>query len=201
MRLRLILVAIVLNGGYMPADAGAMAALGKTAPTTYSNSAIVAEPVLKPLTDIFALPTWVPSTRSSIGDVLISVGVVVVIVAATVASGRRARLGLTAVARALNPAPSHWLNQSIVSISPASSSSSARRSRAAPAVTGDLRRARVPVAAAASGAPAQCASPSIALRATMYASIEAAMMFGPRASPSYSPCRARPRPAAARSGR
>ena len=77
------LVAIVLNGGYMPADAGAMAALGKTAPTTYSNSAIVADPVLKPLTDIFALPTWVPfSNVFSIGDVLITVGVIVVIVAA-----------------------------------------------------------------------------------------------------------------------
>jgi uncharacterized protein DUF5317 len=77
------LVAIVLNGGYMPADAGAMAALGKTAPTTYSNSAILAEPVLKPLTDIFALPTWVPFANVfSVGDVLISVGVVVVIVAA-----------------------------------------------------------------------------------------------------------------------
>ena len=77
------LVAIVLNGGYMPADAGAMAALGKTAPTTYSNSAIVADPVLKPLTDIFAMPTWVPfSNVFSIGDVLITAGVVVVIVAA-----------------------------------------------------------------------------------------------------------------------
>jgi hypothetical protein len=73
----------VLNGGYMPADAGAMAALGKTAPTTYSNSAILAEPALKPLTDIFALPTWVPFANVfSVGDVLISVGVVVVIVAA-----------------------------------------------------------------------------------------------------------------------
>jgi hypothetical protein len=77
------LLAIVLNGGFMPADAGAMAALGKTAPTTYSNSAILAEPVLKPLTDIFALPTWVPFANIfSVGDVLIAVGVVVVIVAA-----------------------------------------------------------------------------------------------------------------------
>jgi hypothetical protein len=77
------LVAIVLNGGYMPADPGAMAALGKTAPTTYSNSAILAEPVLQPLTDIFALPTWVPFANVfSVGDVLIAVGVVVVIVAA-----------------------------------------------------------------------------------------------------------------------
>jgi len=56
---------------------------GKTAPTTYSNSAIVAEPVLKPLTDIFALPTWLPFHNVfSVGDVLIAVGVVVVIVAA-----------------------------------------------------------------------------------------------------------------------
>lgn len=77
------LVAIVLNGGYMPADASAMAAVGKTAPTTYSNSAILAEPVLKPLTDIFALPTWVPFANVfSAGDILIAVGVVVVIVAA-----------------------------------------------------------------------------------------------------------------------
>jgi len=77
------LVAIVFNRGYMPADAGAMAALGKTAPTTYSNSAILSEPMLKPLTDTFALPTWVPFANVfSIGDVLIAVGVVVVIVAA-----------------------------------------------------------------------------------------------------------------------
>jgi len=63
--------------------AAAQAALGKTAPTTYSNSAIVAEPVLKPLTDIFALPTWLPFHNVfSVGDVLIAVGVVVVIVAA-----------------------------------------------------------------------------------------------------------------------
>jgi hypothetical protein len=77
------LTAIVLNGGYMPADAGAMASLGRTAPTTYSNSAIVAEPTLQPLTDIFALPTWVPFTNVfSVGDVLIAVGVIVVIVTA-----------------------------------------------------------------------------------------------------------------------
>ena len=36
---------------------------------------------------------------------------------------------------------------------------------------------------AASVAPDQCASASSALSAAMYASIEAAMMFGPRASP------------------
>ena len=77
------ITAIVANGGYMPADAGAMAVLGRSEPTTYSNSTILAEPALKPLTDIFVLPPWVPFTNVfSIGDVLIAVGVVVVIVVA-----------------------------------------------------------------------------------------------------------------------
>jgi hypothetical protein len=77
------LTAIVLNGGYMPADPGAMAALGKLEPTVYSNSAVVPDPVVRPLTDIFALPTWMPFANVfSVGDVLIAAGVVVVIVAA-----------------------------------------------------------------------------------------------------------------------
>jgi hypothetical protein len=76
------LTAIVANGGYMPADAGAMASLGRGEPTTYSNSTILAEPALRPLTDIFVLPAWVPFTNVfSIGDVLIGVGLVVVIAA------------------------------------------------------------------------------------------------------------------------
>ena len=77
------LTAIVANGGYMPADPAALTALGAAHPTAYSNSTIVADPVLAPLTDIFALPTWVPfSNVFSIGDVLIGIGVVVVIVTA-----------------------------------------------------------------------------------------------------------------------
>ncbi len=52
---------------------------------------------------------------------------------------------------------------------------------------GRLLRAFVPVAAAASGAPSQWASASIALSASRYASTDAAMMLVPRASPSYSP--------------
>lgn len=77
------LAAIVGNGGYMPADPGAMAALGKADPTTYSNSAVVADPVLGPLTDIFALPDWLPFANVfSIGDILIGAGVVVAIVVA-----------------------------------------------------------------------------------------------------------------------
>jgi len=77
------LVAIVANGGYMPADPGAMASLGRLAIDGYSNSAILADPALKPLTDVFALPTWLPLTNVfSIGDVLIGVGVATVIIAA-----------------------------------------------------------------------------------------------------------------------
>jgi hypothetical protein len=77
------LVAITANGGYMPAGSAAMAALGKTDPTIYSNSAVVAHPALEPLTDIFALPAWLPfSNIFSAGDVLIALGVAVVVVAA-----------------------------------------------------------------------------------------------------------------------
>ena len=77
------LAAIIANGGYMPADPRAMAALGVSAPTTYSNSAVVADPALWPLTDIFAMPVWMPwSNVFSIGDVMIVVGVVIVIAAA-----------------------------------------------------------------------------------------------------------------------
>ncbi|TME12880.1 MAG: hypothetical protein E6I65_02345 [Chloroflexi bacterium] len=76
------LAAIVANGGYMPAGGAAMAALGKTDPTLYSNSAVVAHPALEPLTDIFALPAWIPFANIfSVGDMLIGLGVVVIIVA------------------------------------------------------------------------------------------------------------------------
>lgn len=77
------LAAIVANGGYMPADPAALTALGAAHPTAYSNSTIVPNPVLAPLTDIFALPAWVPFANVfSIGDVLIGIGVGVVIVSA-----------------------------------------------------------------------------------------------------------------------
>ncbi len=77
------LLAIVANGGYMPASPAALAALGKTPATIYSNSAVVPDPALAPLTDIFALPTWLPwHNIYSVGDVLIGVGVVIVVVVA-----------------------------------------------------------------------------------------------------------------------
>jgi hypothetical protein len=73
-------VAILANGGYMPADPAAAASVGGIAPG-YSNSSVVAEPVFEPLTDIFATPAWLPFANVfSIGDVLIGVGVAVAIV-------------------------------------------------------------------------------------------------------------------------
>jgi hypothetical protein len=75
--------AIVVNGGYMPASAQAAAALGRHDPTAYSNSAIIPDPILAPLTDIFALPVWLPFANVfSIGDVLIGIGIGLVIVKA-----------------------------------------------------------------------------------------------------------------------
>ncbi len=83
------LAAIVANGGYMPASRAALEALGKTDATIYSNSAVIEHPALQPLTDILALPAWLPfSNIFSVGDVLIAVGVAVVIVAAMRAEPR-----------------------------------------------------------------------------------------------------------------
>jgi hypothetical protein len=77
------LVAIAANGGSMPADPGALALAGFEGPGEHTNSVVLAEPALRPLTDIFALPSWVPLANVfSIGDVLIGVGVAIAIVAA-----------------------------------------------------------------------------------------------------------------------
>ena len=82
------LAAIIANGGYMPASVSAMEALGKVSKTVYSNSAVLPEPALAPLTDIFALPPWLPwANIFSIGDVLIGLGVVLVIALAMRRSG------------------------------------------------------------------------------------------------------------------
>lgn len=78
------LAAILANGGYMPADPDALASLGHGVNPGYSNSQVVAEPALRLLTDIFALPQGLPYANVfSVGDVLIGVGVVAVIVLAT----------------------------------------------------------------------------------------------------------------------
>ncbi|HEY7130709.1 MAG TPA: DUF5317 domain-containing protein [Candidatus Limnocylindrales bacterium] len=77
------MTAIVANGGYMPATPEALASLGKSAPTIYSNSAVVPDPNLPLLIDRFALPHWLPFANVfSLGDVLLAIGVAVLIVTA-----------------------------------------------------------------------------------------------------------------------
>ena len=74
------LLAIAANGGVMPASPDAVAALGLEAADGFSNSVVMSDPALRPLTDLFALPAWLPGANVfSIGDVLIGIGVAVVI--------------------------------------------------------------------------------------------------------------------------
>ena len=78
------LIAIVANGGYMPADPDALASIGGVAPG-YSNSTVATDPALAPLTDLFAIPAWVPFANVfSIGDVLLGLGIAI-----TIAAGMR----------------------------------------------------------------------------------------------------------------
>jgi Family of unknown function (DUF5317) len=73
------LAAIAANGGWMPADPAALASVGGLG-DGYTNSIVVPDPALAPLTDQFALPSWLPWTNVfSVGDVLIGLGVAVTI--------------------------------------------------------------------------------------------------------------------------
>lgn len=77
------LAAITANGGAMPADPAALAAAGLDGAGSHTNSVVLPDPALRPLTDIFAIPAGVPLANVfSIGDVLIGLGVVIAIVAA-----------------------------------------------------------------------------------------------------------------------
>ena len=83
------LAAIVANGGSMPVSPEALAALGKSVGEAYSNSVAAAEPALAGLTDVYALPRWLPFANVfSVGDALIGAGIAVAIVA-----GMRSRTG------------------------------------------------------------------------------------------------------------
>jgi hypothetical protein len=76
------LLAIAANGGAMPADPGALAIAGLEGAGEHTNSVVLAEPALRPLTDIFGIPAWLPFANVfSVGDVLIGVGIVIVIAA------------------------------------------------------------------------------------------------------------------------
>lgn len=77
------LAAIGANGGFMPASAAALSAAGLDGPGSHTNSVVLESPALQPLTDIFAIPAWLPMANVfSIGDVLIGLGIVIVIAAA-----------------------------------------------------------------------------------------------------------------------
>jgi multisubunit Na+/H+ antiporter MnhE subunit len=48
-----------------------------------TNSVVVDRPALEPLTDVFALPAWLPLANVfSVGDVLIGLGIAIAIAAA-----------------------------------------------------------------------------------------------------------------------
>jgi Family of unknown function (DUF5317) len=76
------LVAILANGGYMPADPAALALAGLDPTTGYSNSIVTNNAAFPGLTDIFAIPSWLPFANVfSVGDVLIGAGIVVAVAA------------------------------------------------------------------------------------------------------------------------
>jgi len=87
------LLAIVANGGYMPASPDALAAIGRTVSADYSNSVVANHPALAPLTDIFALPAAVPFHNVfSVGDLAIALGVSWALVALMRAGGAPRKL-------------------------------------------------------------------------------------------------------------
>ena len=98
-------IAIAFNGGVLPASAAASAAAGIDPDTGFANSAVVDNPVLPWLGDVFAWPEPLPLANVfSVGDVLITVGV---LLAAWTGTRRLARGALRAEATggALDNAP------------------------------------------------------------------------------------------------
>jgi len=71
----------------MPASSDALVALGRVLPEGYTNSRLggVGEHVLLwPLTDLFAMPAWLPAANIfSVGDLLIGIGAAVAVGAAS----------------------------------------------------------------------------------------------------------------------
>ncbi|MEO8437526.1 MAG: DUF5317 family protein [Chloroflexota bacterium] len=77
------LITILANGGYMPVSREAVAAMGRLPKEGYSNSRLFDGAVLGPLTDLFAMPTWIPLANVfSVGDILIGTGAAIAVVAA-----------------------------------------------------------------------------------------------------------------------
>jgi len=71
-------VAIALNGGSLPVSAEAAAAAGIDPDRDFTNAAVMENPVLPWLGDVFAWPAPMPLANTfSVGDILIVVGVFV----------------------------------------------------------------------------------------------------------------------------
>lgn len=71
---------IAANGGVMPASPAAAAAAGRAVTTSFENSAVVDEPRLAFLGDVFAWPQPLPLANVfSLGDVLLLVGAAVLL--------------------------------------------------------------------------------------------------------------------------
>ncbi|MBC7291163.1 MAG: DUF5317 domain-containing protein [Actinotalea sp.] len=82
-------ITIALNGGTLPADPDAVAATGRVETGEFANSAVLEDPVLPWLGDVFAWPAPLPLANTfSVGDVLILLGVVVAAWATTARLGR-----------------------------------------------------------------------------------------------------------------
>jgi hypothetical protein len=100
------LVAIVANRGFMPVSPDALIAIGRVSRDGYSNNRVVDDVVLRPLTDLFAMPSWIPMANIfSIGDVLIGVGAAMAVVAAM--HGRGPLVSRTGPDGARSGAPVH----------------------------------------------------------------------------------------------
>jgi hypothetical protein len=78
------LVAVLANGGHMPALQSAMADAGVRYDGVYANSVAAASPHLAWLVDRWGAPSFIPLANVySVGDVLLAVGAILVVVAAT----------------------------------------------------------------------------------------------------------------------
>lgn len=74
-------LAISVNGGTLPASESALRAAGQATETgEFTNSAVLAEPRLSWLGDVFATPAWLPGHNVfSIGDVAIWIGLMILL--------------------------------------------------------------------------------------------------------------------------
>jgi hypothetical protein len=71
-------VVIAINGGTLPASAAALRASGQDVSAgQFNNSAVLTDPYLPMLGDVFATPAWLPGSNVfSVGDVLIWLGAI-----------------------------------------------------------------------------------------------------------------------------